>query len=245
MTTSIGIDVGSSLVKTTLVRVENGRSEWLASWDSQISQRDVNKLAEESIKSVLKRAGLKRSDVDFIATTGDGESVKNAGGHFHSISAHALGALQLNPEARTVLDIGLQNCSAISIDGRGKVLNYRMSSQYSTGIGQFLDNIALNMMTRSVGPGSIRRGIHDSMAERLIKLLKSIDVRRGTVMLTGGLALDAGLVRAVQEGMERQKMATRIATCADSLYAGAIGAGLLGAFCYERLDYSEQFQLAS
>jgi benzoyl-CoA reductase subunit D len=93
----------------------------------------------------------------------------------------------------------------------------------------------INMVSRSVPPGDILRGIHESMAERLIKLLKSIDVTQGVVMMTGGLALDAGLVKALQDGMDKQKMTTRVASHPDSLFAGAIGAALWGAFRYEKL----------
>jgi len=73
------------------------------------------------------------------------------------------------------------------------------------------------------------------MAERLIKLLKSIDVKRGVVMMTGGLALDAGLVKALQDGMVLQKMETKVSAHVDSLYAGAIGAALWGAFRHGKL----------
>jgi benzoyl-CoA reductase subunit D len=73
------------------------------------------------------------------------------------------------------------------------------------------------------------------MAERLLKLLKSIEVRQGVVMMTGGLALDTGLVQALSDGMEKQKMGTQVATHPDSLYAGAIGAALWGAFRHEKL----------
>jgi len=275
MTTSIGIDVGSGVIKTALFRVENGKDDWLARWDARIRQRDPYKLVDESIDYVLDKAALKRSDIDYIATTGEGESIKNATGHFYTMTTHARGALYLNPEARAVLDIGALNGRAISIDGRGKVLNYRMTSQCASGSGQFLENIArylgiaqdeigelsqkstkpepvssicavlaetdvINMVSRSIPPSDILRGIHESMADRLIKLLKSIDIKQGVVMMTGGLALDTGLVKAIQDGMDAQKMETKVATHVDSLYAGAIGAALWGAFRYEKLKTAGQ-----
>jgi bcr-type benzoyl-CoA reductase subunit D len=270
MTVSIGIDVGSGVIKTALFRVEGGKTEWLARWDSRIRQRDSFTLVEESLESVLGKAGLRRGDVGYIATTGEGESYQGATGHFYSMTTHARGALYLNPESCAVLDIGALHGRAIRIDPRGKVLNYRMTSQCASGSGQFLENISrylgiaqdeiaalsqastrpekvssicavlaetdvINMVSRSIPPGDILRGIHESMAERLIKLLKSIDVDQGVVMMTGGLALDAGLVKALQDGMAQQKMGTRVASHPDSLYAGAIGAALWGAFRHEKL----------
>ena len=270
MTTSIGIDVGSGVIKTVLFRVEGEKNEWVSRWDARIRQRDSHKLVEESLDYVLKQAGLKREEINYIATTGEGESIKNTTGHFYTMTTHARGALYLNPDARAVLDIGALNGRAISIDDRSKVLNYRMTSQCASGSGQFLENISrylgigqdeigglsvtstnpekvssicavlaetdvINMVSRSIPPSDILRGIHESMADRLIKLLKSIDVKDGVVMMTGGLALDIGLVKAIQDGMDAQKMVTKVATHADSLYAGAIGAALWGAFRYEKL----------
>ena len=280
MTTAIGIDVGSGVIKTALFRVENGKSDWLARWDARIRQRDPYKLVDESIEFVLDKAGLMRSDVDYIATTGEGESIKQATGHFYSMTTHARGALHLNSEARAVLDIGALNGRAISIDGHGKVLNYRMTSQCASGSGQFLENIArylgiaqdeigelsrsstkpepvssicavlaetdvINMVSRSIPPSDILRGIHESMADRLIKLLKSIDIKQGVVMMTGGLALDTGLVKAIQDGMDKQNMRTRVATHAESLYAGAIGAALWGAYRFEKLNAQESLKKVS
>ncbi len=270
MTTAIGIDVGSGVIKTALFRVEGEKNEWVSRWDARIRQRDSHKLVEESIEYVLKQAGLKREEINYIATTGEGESIKNTTGHFYTMTTHARGALYLNPDARAVLDIGALNGRAISIDHRSKVLNYRMTSQCASGSGQFLENISrylgigqdeigglsvkstnpekvssicavlaetdvINMVSRSIPPSDILRGIHESMADRLIKLLKSIDVKDGVVMMTGGLALDIGLVKAIQDGMVAQKMATKVATHPDSLFAGAIGAALWGAFRYEKL----------
>jgi bcr-type benzoyl-CoA reductase subunit D len=280
MTTSIGIDVGSGVIKTVLFQVDGDKNDWVARWDARIRQRDSFQLVDESIAFVLKKAGLKRDDVHYIATTGEGESIKNATGHFYTMTTHARGALYLNPDARGVLDIGALNGRAMSIDERGKVLNYRMTSQCASGSGQFLENISrylgisqdeigelsqqstnpepvssicavlaetdvINMVSRSIPPSDILRGIHESMADRLIKLLKAIDVKKGIVMMTGGLALDAGLVKAIQDGMIKQKMETTVAAHADSLYAGAIGAALWGAFRYEKLKKMGQLPKAS
>lgn len=36
MTTSIGIDVGSGVIKTALFRVEGEKNEWVSRWDARI-----------------------------------------------------------------------------------------------------------------------------------------------------------------------------------------------------------------
>jgi benzoyl-CoA reductase subunit D len=64
MTTAIGIDVGSGVIKTALFRVTGDKNEWLARWDARIRQRDAHALVEESIESVLQQAGLTRKIAD-------------------------------------------------------------------------------------------------------------------------------------------------------------------------------------
>jgi benzoyl-CoA reductase subunit D len=74
------------------------------------------------------------------------------------------------------------------------------------------------------------------MAGRLSKLLKSIGVTRGVVMMTGGLALDRGLVAALAEDIARMKdMKAVVRSHPDSIYAGAIGAALWGAYRFDKL----------
>lgn len=142
MTITAGIDIGTGAVKTVLFRVEGDKTEWLAKRNDRIRQRDPFKLAEEAYHALLEEVGLKASDVDYVATTGEGESLHFHTGHFYSMTTHARGAVYLNPEARAVLDIGALHGRAIRNDERGKVETYKMTSQCASGSGQFLENIA-------------------------------------------------------------------------------------------------------
>ena len=99
-------------------------------------------LARVAYDAVLEDAKLKPEDVNYVATTGEAESVPFHTGHFYSMTTHARGAIYLDPEARAALDIGALHGRAIRIDERGKVLNYKMTSQCASGSGQFLENIA-------------------------------------------------------------------------------------------------------
>lgn len=97
----------------------------------------------------------------------------------------------------------------------------------------------INMISRGISTANILKGIHIAMASRLVKLLKSIKARDGSVLLTGGLALDAGLVEAMEEQAVEQKLKVKILTHPDSVYAGAIGAALWGAFRHDKLLQSQ------
>ena len=267
MTWTVGIDIGSGAVKTVLFRV----GEWLDKRLERIRRRDPLELARQSFDDVLKHNSLGEKDIAYVATTGEGENVKFATGHFYSMTTHARGGVFLNPEARAVVDIGALNGRAIYIDERGKVLAYKMTSQCASGSGQFLENIArylgvaveeigplsrtsknpekvssicavlaetdvINMVSRGIATPDILKGIHISMASRLVKLLKVTGITKGTVLLTGGLALDEGLLAALQEELVTEKIAGLTALShPDSIYAGAIGAALWGKFRFEKL----------
>jgi len=95
----------------------------------------------------------------------------------------------------------------------------------------------INMVSRGITAPNIVKGIHISMANRLTRLLKSIGAREGKVMVTGGLALDTGMVAAIAEDLAKMKgmEALEVTSHPDSIYAGAIGAALWGAFRHDRL----------
>jgi benzoyl-CoA reductase subunit D len=276
MINTIGIDIGSGAVKTALFRSDGGKAEWLAKRVERIRRRDPMTLARAGHDEVLEESRLKPGDIAYVATTGEGENVKFATGHFYSMTTHARGGVFLNPAARAVVDIGALNGRAIYVDERGKVLSYKMTSQCASGSGQFLENIArylgvaieeigpmsqtsktpekvssicavlaetdvINMVSRGIATCDILKGIHLSMASRLAKLLKVTGITSGTVLLTGGLALDSGLLAALQEELVNEKMKDLTAVSnPDSIYAGAIGAALWGAFRHEKLRALEQ-----
>jgi len=271
MTVTVGIDIGSGVVKTTLFDSSGGEARWLARRCERIRKRDNMLLARDGYEEVLAEAGFKPADVAYVATTGEGENVKFATGHFYSMTTHARGGVYLRPDARAVVDIGALNGRAIYVDERGKVLSYKMTSQCASGSGQFLENIArylgvaveeigplsksaktpekissicavlaetdvINMVSRGIPTPDILKGIHVSMASRLVKLLKVTGILKGTVLLTGGLALDAGLLAALQEELVNEKITGLDAVNhPDSIYAGAIGAALWGAFRHDKL----------
>ncbi len=270
MTYTIGIDIGSGAVKSTLFKVDGDRQEWLAKRCERIRRRDPMQLAEEGRDGVLADAGIAPEQIDYIATTGEGENVKFATGHFYSMTTHARGGVFLHPGARAIVDIGALNGRAIYVDDRGKVLSYKMTSQCASGSGQFLENIArylgvaveeigplsqqsknpekvssicavlaetdvINMVSRSIAPTDILKGIHLSMASRIVKLLKVTGIKEGTALMTGGLALDTGLVAAIREEMANEKANVDVVNHPDSIYAGAVGAALWGAFRHDKL----------
>ncbi|NQU70773.1 MAG: benzoyl-CoA reductase subunit D [Rhodospirillales bacterium] len=158
MTITAGIDVGTGVIKTVLFEFDGAETRWLARRSLPLRQRDPLVLARETFDAVLEEAGLRDVDVDYTATTGEGEAVSFHTGHFYSMTTHARGAIYLDPDARAALDCGSLHGRAIRIDERGKVLSYQMTSQCASGSGQFLENIAryLGISQDEIGPLSLQ-----------------------------------------------------------------------------------------
>ena len=275
--TTAGIDVGSSSIKVAIVRTDvSGDPRVLATVWQRIRRRNVHEVVRAATAECCAAAAVPEEQLDYIASTGDGDAVPFRTGHFYSMTTHGRGALFLDPEVRAVLDVGALHARAIRIDNRGKVLAHRMTSQCASGTGQFLENIArylgvpledigpmsqgagrgepvssicavlaetdvINMVSRSIPTAEILLGIHESIAGRLVRLVRST-AASGAVMMTGGLALDGGLLRCMREQLARTALRGEaplvVRTAAGAPFAGALGAALLAARRYRQLRES-------
>lgn len=106
----------------------------------------------------------------------------------------------------------------------------------------------INMVSRGIATADILDGIHRSIAGRLARLLRAVKAD-GTVLVTGGLAQNRGMIRAIEESVivnpkRRKKVATLdIALHVQSQLAGAIGAALLGAWRTQQLERMGRFEV--
>ena len=279
MTLTAGIDVGSSAVKVAIMEDSasglalpgaNGSARVLGLGICRVRGRGLFQVVRSAFEIALEGAGVREAELDYVATTGEADCVEFRTGHFYSMTTHALGGLFLVPDARAVLDIGALHGRVIRMDGRGKVLDYRMTSQCASGSGQFLENIArylgialdeigplsrrsdvpeevssicavlaetdvINMVSRGITTPDILKGIHLSMAGRLVKLLKASKVD-GVVGVTGGLARDGGLIAAMTEVAGERGIELDLRVHPDSIQAGAIGAALWGSYRKRKLE---------
>ena len=149
-----GIDVVSASIKLAFMEEER----LLLSRSERIRRRDPQKIAESLFASALTELSLAPDDLVYVATTGEGEMVPFRTGHFYGMTTHTRGGLFLDREARAVIDIGALHTRAVLMDGRAKVLAYRMTSQCASGSGQFLENICryLGITLEEIGPLSLR-----------------------------------------------------------------------------------------
>ncbi len=196
MSVTAGIDVGSSAVKVAVMRVGEGEDRVLGHASGRVRRRNVAEVVEEAFRGAVAAAGVE--ELDYVATTGEGEETPFATGHFYGMTTHARGALFLEPRARAVLDIGALHARAVAMDARGKVLGYKMTSQCASGSGQFLENIAryLGVAQSDIGALS-RRAEKPEAVSSICAVLAETDVIN---MVSRGLGA-ANILRGIHDSM--------------------------------------------
>ncbi len=266
---TIGIDVGSSYVKTVLLDYADN-IQVLDKHTEKIRKRNPAVVAEESIKYLLDKNKLDYDNIAYLASTGEGEMVTKKRGHFYSMTTHARGATYFFPNVSYVVDMGGLYVKAIKVDNLGRVLDYKMTGQCASGSGQFIENISrylglaisevgeismkssepeapsgicavlaetdvINMVSRGISTPDIIKGIHISVANRVIKLLTKLKAE-GTIVLTGGMASNIGMVSTVKELAQKANIdPENIKAHPDSICAGAIGAAIWGGYRHKKL----------
>jgi benzoyl-CoA reductase subunit D len=199
-----GIDVGSSTVKVAVVEspAGSGRARQGARVLSKVVERtrrrDQHQIVTSTWNAAMEEAGVQRGDLVYVATTGEGETVEGATGHFYGMTAHARGALFLAPDARAAVDVGSLHARAIRFDEHAKVLDYRMTSQCASGTGQFLENIAryLGVTLDEVGSLSLG-GKEPEKVSGICAVLAETDVIN---MVSRGISTP-NILRGIHESM--------------------------------------------
>lgn len=149
-----GIDIGSATTKAVVLH------------DYQVMAAEITETlpdsqagAEDALGKALARCRLERGDLLYIVATGYGRiNVPFADRVITEIACHARGVHFLFPQARTVLDMGGQDCKAIRIDGSGNHLNFVMNDKCAAGTGRFLEMMArtLRVPINELGPLSLQ-----------------------------------------------------------------------------------------
>jgi len=133
-----GIDIGSRASKAVILKDNRILSSYIGDTGAESVVTSKNTMAK-----TLEGTGLKLEDIDYIVATGYGRVlVPFANENISEISCHARGINFSFPTVRTILDMGGQDCKAISVDAEGKVTNFVMNDKCAGGTGRFLEMIA-------------------------------------------------------------------------------------------------------
>ncbi len=139
---AVGIDIGSRATKGVLLYEGKLYSTLVP---SSVSSKET---AAQILDDLIGQAGIKYKDVEYLVGTGYGRvalEFKDIPSQVVTeISCHAMGAHYLNPDTRTILDIGGQDSKAIKVDAlTGKVVEFIMNDKCAAGTGRFLEKVAL------------------------------------------------------------------------------------------------------
>ena len=151
MSCTAGIDVGSTYTKA-VVADDDGRVLGLGMVPTGFR---LDAAAEAALAAAAAQAGIARTDLAYLATTGYGRNqVSFRDVQATDLTAQAWGTRRLFPGTRTVLDIGGQTLKALRIDERGKVLSFRLNDKCAAGTGAFLEKTAryLGYRIEEIGP---------------------------------------------------------------------------------------------
>lgn len=249
-----GVDIGAGTTKAVLMD-DGGR---IVAKLSQKSGARLDVAGSRALAAVLEQAGLRREDLAYVASTGYGRyQMPERDIQITEVTCHARGAAYLYPGTSSLLDIGAQSTRAIRIDARGRVTRFRMNDRCAAGAGRFLERIAramevpleelgplslrasdpqaissicavlaesevINLVTSGKATEDILMGAHLSIADRALALLRQVGAD-GEVTVTGGVVLNPGMLVALE-----RRLGKPVHASADTVFAGAIGAALLG-----------------
>jgi predicted CoA-substrate-specific enzyme activase len=149
-----GVDIGSLTAKAVILK------------DSRISGfavipggHDVTAAAAHALGLALEKAGLRLEDLTFLVATGYGRAkVTMAQKTVTEITCDARGTHCLFPEAGMIIDIGGQDSKVISLDDKGRVVDFAMNDKCAAGTGRFLEVMAhaLGIELDQLGPVSLK-----------------------------------------------------------------------------------------
>jgi (R)-2-hydroxyacyl-CoA dehydratese activating ATPase len=114
-----------------------------------------------------------------------------------------------------VLRVKLEDIGPLSLKSRNKV-------DFSTGCVVFSESEAVSLIAEGVSKEDLLAGMHRALAAQLHSLAERAGIEQD-VVLTGGGATDAGLVKALEDSLQ-----SPVKVPADPLFTAALGAALLG-----------------
>ena len=136
----LGIDIGSTTTKYALI---NKKREIIDKEYRQTTGKPIE--ATQNLLGILKKRFGDRINIKGVATTGSGRMVVgdflNADLIIDEITAHARGAVEIDPEIDTIFEIGGQDSKYISISNTYP-LDFDMNKVCAAGTGSFLHELA-------------------------------------------------------------------------------------------------------
>jgi predicted CoA-substrate-specific enzyme activase len=145
-----GCDVGSLSGEAVIMKDDS-----IIAYEIMRVRPRPEQTAHEAMAKALSKADLTLEDIDYCVSTGYGrEKIPFANSSISEISCHGRGAHWANPDIRTVVDIGGQDCKVIRVDKFGYMADFTMNDKCAAGTGRFLEGMAkvLGVTLDELGP---------------------------------------------------------------------------------------------
>jgi len=249
---TVGIDVGSITTKAAVVEEERLKTVEVqpTGYDAQKAAGSVFEavlerlqLKQDDIQSVVA-TGYGRNSVSFAEKAVTEITCHAKGAHFIDPAVRSVidiggqdsKVIRLNENGK-VLDFAMNDkCAA----GTGRFLEVMaraldidlvrfgamsLQAQAPASISSmctvFAESEVISLISKGEQRENIVAGIHDAIAARVVSMAKRVRIE-APVMMTGGVAKNEGLVRALEQRLDQE---IQIAETAQTM--GAIGAALL------------------
>jgi predicted CoA-substrate-specific enzyme activase len=148
-----GCDVGSLAAKAVIME----RRRVVASAIVRSGPKPAES-AKKAMEQALVKANLTLNDISCCIGTGYGrEKIPFVSESVSEISCHGKGAQFLIPSARSIIDIGGQDCKVIKLDAKGNLIKFITNDKCASGTGRFLDVMAkvMNIPVSELGELSL------------------------------------------------------------------------------------------
>lgn len=131
----IGLDIGSTSSKAVIIDDMGNIINY-----SLVSLGTGSSGPDKVLEKV--KENIKDGEYSTLVTGYGRNYYDDAEYNLSELSCHAKGVSFLNPNARTVIDIGGQDIKVLSLDSKGKLYNFIMNDKCAAGTGRFLDVMA-------------------------------------------------------------------------------------------------------
>jgi predicted CoA-substrate-specific enzyme activase len=133
-----GCDLGMISAKVAIIQNSDILASEILPYESHPKQA-----AEEVMDKALAKVGLSREQINRCISTGFGkDAVSYANGTVPPLVCVHRAIRKLNPNIRTVMDVGGTSFRAFNTDDNGKVVELAVTDTCAVGTGMFLDVIA-------------------------------------------------------------------------------------------------------
>jgi predicted CoA-substrate-specific enzyme activase len=214
---AIGLDVGSTSAEAVIL--DGNRMVAYTIVDTGYNSR---RAADLALGRALGAAGIDRSQVGPLVATGYGRiAVDYASRQVTEISCYARGIHSIDPRVRTIIDIGGQDSKAISVNAKGKPVDFQMNDKCAAGTGRFLEVMARALQVELTELGALAsRSKSDVAISSMCTVFAESEV---ITLVAEGVAREdivAGLHRAIAKRVGA--MVKRIGVVPPLAFAGGV-----------------------